>query len=89
MKELTDYVHVSDSYLSRLMRSHIGMPPMKYVNSVRIEKAKQVLKTDLPIVQIASMLGFVEPKYFSTVFKRETGTTPSKYRKALSLAEHK
>lgn len=89
VKELADYVHVSESYLSRLMRSHIGIPPMKYVNSVRIEKAKQALKTDLPIVQIASMLGFVEPKYFSTVFKRETGTTPSKYRKSLSSTERK
>lgn len=80
VKELADYVHVSESYLSRLMSSHIGMSPMKYVNSVRIENAKQALRSNLSIVEISSLLGFVEPKYFSTVFKRETGQTPTEYR---------
>ena len=84
VKELADYVHVSESYLSRLMSAHMGMPPMKYVNAVRIENAKHALKTDMPIVQIASSLGFDEPKYFSTVFKRETGKTPSEYRREIS-----
>lgn len=83
VKELSDYVHVSESYLSRLMSAHIGMPPMKFVTSVRIENAKQALKTNMPIVEVASSIGFMEPKYFSTVFKRETGQTPSEYRRGI------
>lgn len=81
VKDLADYIHVSESYLSRILMSHIGISPMKYVNSVRIENAKQILKTDMPIEQISSLVGFAEPKYFSTVFKRETGVTPSAFRK--------
>ncbi|MDY2698858.1 MAG: AraC family transcriptional regulator, partial [Lachnospiraceae bacterium] len=84
VKDLADYVHVSESYLSRLMSSHIGMPPMKYVNSVRMENAKRALKTDMPIEQIAALVGIVDQKYFSTVFKRETGLTPSAYRKTVN-----
>lgn len=84
VKDLADYAHVSESYLSRLMSSHIGMPPMKYVNSVRMENAKRALKTDMPIEQIAALVGIVDQKYFSTVFKRETGLTPSAYRKTVN-----
>ena len=84
VKELAEYVHVSESYLSRLMSSRIGISPMKYVNQVRIESAKQALKTDRPIDDIAALTGFKEPKYFSTVFKRLTGKTPSKYRKEVA-----
>ncbi len=84
VKNMADYVNVSESYLSRLMRSHVGISPMKYVNSVRMENAKQALKSDLPIEHIAALVGFMEPKYFSTVFKRETGLTPSEFRKSIS-----
>lgn len=84
VKELADYVHVSESYLSRLMSSKIGVSPMKYVNHVRIESAKQVLKTDRSIDDIAVLTGFKESKYFSTVFKRQTGITPSEFRKEVS-----
>ena len=87
VKELADYAHVSESYLSRLMSSHIGIPPMKYVNTIRIENAKQALKSDTPIAQIAALVGFMEQKYFSTVFKRETGLTPSEYRSRIRTAD--
>ena len=87
VKELADYAHVSESYLSRLMSSHIGIPPMKYVNTIRIENAKQALKSDTPIAQIAALVGFMEQKYFSTVFKRETGLTPSEYRSRIRAVD--
>lgn len=80
VKELADIVHVSESYLSRLMVASIGISPMKYVNQVRIDNAKQALHSDLPIEQISSQLGFQEPKYFSKVFKKETGETPTAFR---------
>lgn len=86
VKELADYVHVSESYLSRLMSARIGVPPMKYVNYVRVENAKQALKRNHSIDHIAALTGFNESKYFSTVFKRETGITPSKFRKEVTKA---
>lgn len=84
VKDLADYIHVSESYLSRIFSSRVGIPPMKYINSVRIENAKHALKTNLSIEEISSMIGFDEPKYFSTVFKRETGMSPSEFRKHIS-----
>lgn len=82
VKELADYVHVSESYLSRTMTAHIGMPPIKYVNHVRIENAKLALKTEHSIEEIASLTGFRDSKYFTTVFKRQTGMPPSAFRKS-------
>lgn len=89
VKELSDYVHVSESYLSRLMSNCIGLPPMKYVTNVRIENAKRALKTDIPVEQIASLVGYTDPKNFSTAFRRETGYTPTKYRKHLMDSFHR
>ena len=60
---------------------------MKYVNTIRIENAKQALKSDTPIAQIAALVGFMEQKYFSTVFKRETGLTPSEYRSRIRAVD--
>lgn len=83
VKALAECVHVSESYLSRLMMSHIGISPMKYVNHIRIENAKHALRTDIPIEELATLVGFSDQKYFSTVFKRETGISPSEYRKKM------
>ncbi|MCQ2052087.1 MAG: helix-turn-helix transcriptional regulator, partial [Bacteroidaceae bacterium] len=48
---------------------------------VRIERAKEMLsKTDRSVFEIAIDVGFTESQYFSTVFKQETGYTPSQYR---------
>lgn len=87
VKSLAEHVHVSESYLSRFMTSQIGISPMKYVNHIRIENAKQALKTDISIELLASMVGFSDQKYFSTVFKRETGLSPSEYRKRIILCD--
>lgn len=81
VKELADHVHVSESYLSRKMTAHTGMSPVKYVNYVRIENAKLALKTEHSIEEIASLTGFRDSKYFTTVFKRQTGLPPSVFRK--------
>lgn len=81
VKDLADYVHVSESYLSRKMTAHTGMSPIKYVNYVRIENAKLALKTEHSIEEIASLTGFRDSKYFTTVFKRQTGLPPSAFRK--------
>lgn len=85
VKDLADYIHVSESYLSRLMSSKIGISPMKYVNSVRIENAKLALKNHLSVEQIALLAGYKDSKYFSTAFKKEVGISPSQYRKILRL----
>ena len=59
----------------------MGMPPMQYVNSYRIEKAQTLLKnTDRSITDIALAVGFDDASYFARIFKKQTGMTPREYK---------
>lgn len=78
---LIDHMCVSRSTLFNKMRSLCGVTSNKYIRKVRIERAKEYLaKTDKSMFSIAIEVGFTESQYFSTVFKQETGVTPSQYR---------
>lgn len=56
----------------------------KYLNNIRIRKAKELLRTtDLQIQEIADQVGYFDSKYFSRQFKTATGMTPAQYRQEL------
>ena len=72
---------VSRSTLFNKMNSIIGVSAARYIKNIRVERAKNLLsKTSMTIFEVASEVGFTESQYFSTVFKQETGLTPSQYR---------
>ena len=61
--------------------SATGYSPLEYVQSLRIEEAKQMPETtDDPIDEIATEAGYVEPASFRKHFKRSTGISPLQYR---------
>jgi len=63
------------------MNSLLGVPVAKYIRRMRIEAAKNLLvNTDKQINNVALCTGFAESQYFSTVFKQETGMTPTQYK---------
>ena len=81
---LSDMLHVSSSYLSRIFLQKTGMNFVDFLTEVRIDKAKQLLQDfDLSISEITDRVGFTNAKYFGKVFKRECGVTPSLYRESL------
>ncbi|MGO9114870.1 MAG: AraC family transcriptional regulator [Thermoguttaceae bacterium] len=81
--ELAAFSGVSENTLRRDFRRKTGLTPLEFVTSVRIEKAKVMLReTDLDVTDIAIRLGFSSSQYFATVFMRITGKTPRDYRKA-------
>lgn len=81
MEDLCVQFGYSRSYLNKLFQSELGMTPMAYVTYRRIEKSKAMLReTQLNIAQIAAELAFESPQYFSRVFKRCTGMTPTEFK---------
>lgn len=74
-------------YLSKRFLKETGNKFSKYLIDYRIFKAKQIMATsgtDYSIQQIADLIGCGNnPQYFSQIFKKSTGITPSKYMKTL------
>ena len=65
----------------RRFRKATGYAPVEYVQALRIEEAKQCLEaTADPVDAIAHAVGYADPAYFRKLFKRRTGTPPSRYR---------
>lgn len=82
VESLARSVHLSASRLSHLFTSQVGTPPMAYLEQQRIARAKMYLElTDRSVAEIAAMVGFGDPFYFSTRFRRLVGTTPSAHRR--------
>lgn len=70
----------TETYFSTLFKECTGYSPSKYINILKVEKAKEmILYTTDSITQIASQLGFDSVHYFSKVFKQITGMSPSSY----------
>ena len=75
---LTD---LSDTWFRKLFASCYKTTPIKYINTLRIEYAKELLESGYYKVEtVAEMTGFEDPKYFSTLFKQYTGQAPSQFR---------
>lgn len=74
-------VNMSESYFSHLFKKETGLSFTNYVNQVRIEQAKELLKESrLKINEIALAVGLENSNYFSTLFKKLTGVAPNQYR---------
>jgi YesN/AraC family two-component response regulator len=72
---------MSPSHFSRIFRKVMGLSYQDYLNSRRITKAKNLLRTSpRSVTDIAVSLGFADPTGFGRIFKKLTGQTPSAYR---------
>lgn len=82
--ELCRHVHLSKSYFSTVFKQNKEQTIMEYVTRVRIDKAKDLLQqTPLKSYEVAAKVGYSDPQYFSVLFKKHTGTTPTEYREKL------
>ena len=89
LEELARLENISVSYLTRRFKETTGVTIISYINSLRVERAKELLlMTDLTITEIADQVGFESSKYFHRVFKKETGESPSSFRKTYREAEY-
>jgi two-component system response regulator YesN len=81
VETLCKHLHLSSAYFSTLFKRETGMTFINYLTSIRMEKAAWLLKsTDDKTYLISQNTGFIDPNYFSYVFKRYFGISPSKFR---------
>ena len=82
LSDISDFCHYSKSYISHMFKHKNGKSISEYVNFLRINQGKKLLKsTDKQIKYIAFEIGFSDSNYFTNIFKKETGLSPKEYRR--------
>ncbi|TMQ47245.1 MAG: helix-turn-helix transcriptional regulator [Candidatus Eisenbacteria bacterium] len=73
---------VHATHLARAFHAHMGCTVTGYIHRLRIEWARdRVERSDVPLADVALDAGFADQAHFTRVFRRETGSTPSAYRR--------
>ena len=94
MDDLVRHVGFSRARMFDLFKAQTGLTPNDYLQRLRVEAAQEQLRqTDFSVTQIALATGFSSGQYFSTVFARYTGVSPTRFRKSArprvqSVARH-
>jgi len=79
--EVCEFVALSVSHFCALFKQVTGSTFLEYVTRCRIEKAKYLLlHTEVKVYQLSPLVGYQDSKYFTQVFKKMTGMTPSEFR---------
>jgi len=82
LRDVAEYVGISPTYLSRLLKQEVGISFIDFLTNVRIKKALQLMEDqNLKIYEIAEKVGYSTQHYFSTAFKKVVGVSPAEYRK--------
>ena len=75
---------MSTSWFIRGFKEYMGFTPMQYILSIRISSAQSLLETtEYNIAEIAAIVGYDDPLYFSRLFKKQIGVSPSEFRKRI------
>ena len=84
--ELAERLEISQEYLTRCFLKYTGITPGKYLNRVRIENAKLLLRQGQHSIQFVSdACGFANANYFARVFRRSVGVNPREYARTQEL----
>lgn len=81
--DVSDYLGIERTYFYRIFKESQGISPTDYLLNIRIEKAKQLITAGDSFASIASAVGISDIYYFSKLFTKAVGMTPSSYRKTV------
>ncbi len=83
LDEVARKIAISPYYLSKLFKDETGENFIEYLTKLRIERAKKLLEEEnLSIKEICMSVGYSDPNYFSRIFKKMVGTTPTEFRES-------
>lgn len=78
---LAERAGLSTFHFARAFKASMGMTPGAYIESRRVEKARELLRTgNMPLAEISARVGFGTQSRFTSVFRKSTGMTPARYR---------
>ena len=86
LSELAGLNHISVSYINMLFSRYAGIGPKSFYSQLRLNTAKSLLKSGVPIADVSARMNFSSHNYFARYFKKLTGLTPSEYKRATDIA---
>ncbi len=91
VSQLARLVYLSDSYLEHLFKDELAISITQYINNVRVTSAINILgnHNDIPIQKLAELVGINDYNYFTRLFKKHTGSTPSFYKREFKIQNKK
>ena len=85
LADLAGVACLSPYHFSRSFKLALGIGPQRYVVQRRLERAKTLMRrTNQPLAWVAQEAGFADQSHLTSVFRRETGMTPGRFRAALA-----
>ena len=78
---ISEHTFYSKTYINNIFKKNLGYSIMQYYNRMKIQEAKKLLRENMSASTVADKLQFESPNYFTKVFKKYTGMTPSTYKK--------
>jgi AraC-like DNA-binding protein len=82
IRELADEAGLSTFHLIRVFRASFGLPPYKYLEQVRIQQARRLIRHGFPLTHVVHATGFSDQSHLTRYFKRIVGVTPGMYARA-------
>ncbi|NRB46997.1 MAG: AraC family transcriptional regulator [Saprospiraceae bacterium] len=80
LQTLSQISHMSPSHFQRRFRQAFGISPIRYLQSLRVDRAKGLIKQALPMTSVALQTGFYDQSHFNKYFKLLTGMSPGRYQ---------
>ena len=89
LQSIAEQYHMSESHFSRLFKKQVGTSFLEYLTLTRVRHARELLKNPrFKIYEVSVKVGYQDARYFSQIFRKYTGETPTEFRKRLGIVSY-